>query len=132
MPIYLFQHPSSKEVIEIKQRISDRHEYIDEHGVMWNRIFTVPYTSVPNMTRIDATSEQEFMKKTQDFQGNMGDLFDASKDLSEKRKEIMGNDPVQQKFYKKYSKDRKGLKHTSDTSHLDSKYKPNSDGVIEI
>jgi len=132
MPTYLYQHPTTQEVVEVKQRISDTHEYVDGNGVVWNRVFTVPYTSIPNMTRIDATSEHEFMKKTQDFQGNIGDLIDASKDLSEKRKNELGSDPVQENFHKKYSKDRKGLKHTSDTSHLDSKYKPNSDGVIEI
>tara|TARA_R100000008_G_scaffold86708_1_gene81034 strand:+ start:211 stop:609 length:399 start_codon:yes stop_codon:yes gene_type:complete len=132
MPTYLYQHPETKEIIEVSQKISETHEYTDENGLLWNRVFTVPHASVPNMTRIDSSSEHDFMKKTQDFDGTIGDLMDASKDLSEKRKQERGHDHVQQKFFKKYSEDRQGLKHREDTSHLNSKYKPNSDGVIEI
>jgi len=132
MPFYLYQHPSSEKVIEIKQKISEPHEYIDDDGTKWNRVFTVPYASIPNMTLINAGSEEDFMKRTQNFDGTIGDLMDASKDLSEKRKQGTGVDKVQENFHKKYSEERNGLKHMGDKSHLDGKYSPNSDGVIEI
>ena len=102
MQFYLYQHPSTEEVIEIKQKISEAHEYVDGDGTKWNRIFTVPYASIPNMTRIDAGSEEDFMKRTQNFDGTIGDLMDASKDLSEKRKQGTGSDKVQENFHKKY------------------------------
>ena len=127
MPIYLFQNPETNEVLEVQQRISDTHEYIDDNGLKWSRVFTVPNASVPNMTRIDAGSEQDFMNKTQNTGGTLGDLFDLSKELSEKRKSQSGNnkDPIEQKFFKDYSKKRKGLKHQND--------KPsNSSGSIEV
>lgn len=132
MPTYIFQHPDNNEVLEISQRISDVHEYVDDNGVKWNRVFTVPHASFPNMTRIDAGSEQDFMKRTDGFDGTIGDLMDLSKDLSDKRKEGTGKDKIQQKFFKNYSKERHGLKHKEDTSHLNPKYSPNSDGVVEI
>lgn len=134
MPFYLFQHPSTQEVIEVKQKISDAHEYTDNEGVQWNRVFTIPYASVPNMTRVEAGSEQDFMKRTEGFDGTIGDLMDLSKDLSNKRIEERGDgtDNVKQKFFKDYSKDRNGLKHLDDKPAVDPKYKPNSDGVIEI
>jgi hypothetical protein len=132
MPTYIFQHPSTGTVKEISQRISDAHEYTDENGLQWNRVFTVPHASVPNMTRIDAGSERDFMNKTQGMEGTCGDLFDLSNELSEKRKSQSGNgdDPVKQQFFKDYSEERKGLKHLSDTT--EAKYTPDSDGVIEI
>lgn len=132
MPTYIFQHPLTGDTKEISQRISDPHEYTDEGGIQWNRVFTVPHASIPNMTRIDAGSEKDFMNKTQGMGGTCGDLFDLSQELSEKRKsqENDGKDPVKQQFFKDYSKERKGLKHRDDVSQ--SKYTPDSDGVIEI
>ena len=129
MPTYIYQHPDSGEVIEIHQRISDRHEYTDDSGVSWNRVFTVPHTRVPNMTRVEANSEEDFIRRTRESGGTMGDLFDLSKELSDKRKAQSndGKDPVEQKFFKDYSKKRKGMKHQNDTSGSN-----NSDGVIEI
>ena len=96
MPTYIYQHPDSGEVIEINQRISDQHEYTDESGGSWNRVFTVPHTRVPNMTRADANSEEDFIRRTRESGGTMGDLFDISKELSNKRKaqSKYGKDPV--------------------------------------
>ena len=129
MPTYIYQHPDSGEVIEINQRISDRHEYTDDSGVSWNRVFTVPHTRVPNMTRVEANSEEDFIRRTRESGGTMGDLFDLSKELSNKRKAQSndGKDHVEQKFFKDYSKKRKGMKHQNDASGSN-----NSDGVIEI
>ena len=127
MPIYIFQNPITQEVIEIQQRAKDEHKYTDENGLEWSRVFTVPNASVPNMTRIDAGSEKDFMAKTQGSGGTYGDLFDLSKELSEKRKSQSadGKDPVEQKFFKNYSNKRKGLKHQND--------KPSSSGgTLEV
>lgn len=134
MPTYIYQHPETNEVIEVSQKISEAHEYTDNQGVQWNRVFTVPHASVPNMTRIEAGSEHDFMRRTDGFDGTMGDLMDLSKDLSNKRIEERGDgtDNVKQQFFKDYSKKRNGLKHLDDKPTVDPKYKPNSDGVIEI
>ena len=42
MPTYLFIHPDSEETVEVFQKHDEPHIYVDEKGVEWNRIFTVP------------------------------------------------------------------------------------------
>ncbi len=130
MPFYLYQHPVTQQVVEVKQKISDTHEYTDEKGVKWNRVFTVPHASIPSLTRVQSGSEEDFIRKTRESGGTLGDMFDLSKELSDQRKNERGDgkDPVQEKFYKDYSKKRKGLKHLNDPSGKSS----NSDGVIEV
>ena len=117
MPTYIYQHPKTNEIVEVSQKISEAHEYTDSQGVQWNRVFTVPYASIPNMTRIEAGSEQDFMKRTEGFDGTMGDLMDLSKDLSNKRIEERGDgtDNVKQKFFK-------GIKLTVNNSIQSSKH----------
>ncbi len=38
-------------------------------------------------------------------------MWDASKEASEKRDKITGKDPTKEKYFKNYSKKRKGMKH---------------------
>ena len=46
------------------------------------------------------------------MKGSMGDMWDYSKELSEKRKEITGTvDPIRKKAEKNYSKKRKGMEY---------------------
>ena len=110
MPEYLYQHPKTEEVKSIIQSIHDKHEYIDEKGIQWNRVYTVPQMGID--TKMDAsTSSKEFAEKTKNKRGNLGDLFDQSKELSESRKKMYGKDPVKKKYWEDWSKKRKGKKH---------------------
>ena len=110
MPTYIFENPKTKETIEVFQRINETHEYTDKDGTKWNRVFTVPNTAVD--TEVDPFSSEDFVKKTSQGCGTMGELWDRSKEMSEKRIEKLGHDPIKNKYYKDYSKKRKGLKHT--------------------
>ena len=38
MPVYIFQHPQTEEIIEIIQKHDENHIYIDEFDVKWNRV----------------------------------------------------------------------------------------------
>ena len=58
MPIYLFQHPQTNEVIEIIQPMAQVHEYIDKHGVQWQRVFTKPTASIKDK-KIDLRSKKD-------------------------------------------------------------------------
>ena len=112
MPTYIFQHPDTEEYIEIFQNIEDKHVYIDEEGVNWNRIFTSPNLSTD--TKIDPFSQKAFLEKTTG-KGTIGDLMDRSAELSEKRAEQNGGiDPVKKQYFKEYSKKRGGKKHEKD------------------
>lgn len=39
MPAYTFQHPDTKEIIEVNQSMTDKHIYVDESGTQWNRVW---------------------------------------------------------------------------------------------
>ena len=71
-----------------------------------------PNTSID--TQIDPWSTKDFVDKTKNKGGTLGDLFDKSAELSRKRaSENGGVDPIKRKSEKTYSKDRKGLKRGS-------------------
>tara|TARA_Y100001963_G_scaffold154816_2_gene244443 strand:- start:64 stop:423 length:360 start_codon:yes stop_codon:yes gene_type:complete len=109
MPIYQFQHPNFPDrIVDIIQSMSEPHVYIDEEGVEWQRIWNSPNASID--TQNDG-SKEGFMRHTQNKKGGtIGDLWDASREASEKRKKEYGQDKVQQKFEKNYSKKRRGMK----------------------
>jgi len=110
MPEYLFENPETGELISVIQGINEKHIYSEE-GKEFARVFTVPTASIDSS--IDPFSSQHFSEKTKNMKGSMGDMWDYSKELSEKRKEITAGegDPVRKKAEKNYSKKRKGMKY---------------------
>ncbi len=84
-------------------------EFTDEDGTKWNREWAPP--QVNGQGSIDPWSNADFVNKTAG-KGTMGDLLDRSKELSDKRaQEAGGKDPVKEKYYKQYAKDRGGAPH---------------------
>lgn len=112
--IYIYQHPDSGEIREINQAMNDVHEFVDEFGVKWNRVFTIPNAAVDS--KIDPFSSRAFLDKTKQ-KGKVGDLIDRSKELSEKRKDKLGYDPVLKKEVDKYKK-QFNIKHPSEIKKL--------------
>lgn len=109
MPLYIYQNPKTQEVKEIVQSVHDKHEY-SENGIKWNRVFTVPQVGIDS--KLDASStEKDFVEKTKNKKGKVGDLWDRSRELSEKREKLYGKDPVKEKYFKDWSSKRKGKKH---------------------
>jgi len=112
MPIYLYQHPESKETIEVFQGMNDTHEYIDADDLKWNRVFTSPNAFVD--LESDPFNNTQFIEKTANA-GTMGEMWDRSAEMSSKRADANnGVDPLKKDYYKKYSEDRAGAKHLSD------------------
>ena len=107
MPYYLFSHPETQEVQEIFFHMNDEKIYIDENGVKWNREFVVPQASID--ANIDPYSKRAFMEKTNKA-GTFGEMFDLSKELSEKRGGKK-NDPLKKDFQKEW-KQKRNLGHT--------------------
>ena len=113
MPIYVFQHPTTREYKEVVQGINSKHIYIDEYGVHWERVFTSPQLNTEGS--LDANcSEKQFLAFTKNKKDKIGDLWDRSRELSEKRKKIYGQDPIKKEYYRNWSKARKGKKHPKD------------------
>jgi len=113
MPIYLFKNPKTEELIEVVQKMKDEHRYVDENGLEWDRVFVNPNASIDS--KLDGSMES-FMKYTENKNGTMGDLWDASEECSAKRKKQLGQDGVEQQHFKQYSKKRRGMKHHRDES----------------
>jgi len=111
MPIYLFQHPESGEQVEVLLGMNEDKFYIDGDGIEWQRVFLAPNATID--AELDPFSSRSFIDKT-NSKGSMGDLMERSKEMSEKRKDKLGFDPVQKKYFEEYSKKRRGIKHTLD------------------
>jgi hypothetical protein len=112
MPLYLFQHPKTEEIKEIFQGMNDLHEY-SENGTKWLRIFTKPTASID--TKINPNSANDFVNHTKNKNYSIGDMWDISSELSDKRAKVSGQDPVKQKVIDDYEKKTKKL-HPSKTS----------------
>lgn len=110
--IYQYEHPETGEVIDVSQGMNDEHVYFDEHGVQWNRVFNSPQVACKD--KINPYDHKEFVHMTKNKRGTIGDIMDASAELSERRKhENNGKDPVQQKHFDNYYK-QNGVAHLSD------------------
>lgn len=116
MPFYTYINPDTEEVIDVAQSINENHVYIDKNGLEWRRVFTVPEVNTHGTLKAD-TTEKQFSEYTRNQKGSMGDLYDRSAELSEKRKKIYGKDPVKKKYFNDWSKKRKGKVHPK--SHLE-------------
>jgi predicted nucleic acid-binding Zn ribbon protein len=113
MPIYLYEHIESGEIVEVLQGMNDLHEYHGEDGSekgAYRRVYTSPAMSMD--TSVDPFDKESFKKSTLNKNDTFGDLFARSKEASNRRAEKCGGvDPVKEKFYKDYAKKRNGKEH---------------------
>lgn len=116
MPTYIYQHPNSKKVVEIIQSINDEHVFIDELGTKWNRVFTAPELNTQEKLNESSTSK-DFARLTSSQKGKLGDLWDRSAELSEKRKKVYGEDNLKKKYHENWSKKRRGKVHPNSHSN---------------
>jgi hypothetical protein len=102
MPFYSFEHPETGEIKEVLLSMDSLKIYIDENNVKWNRLYSLP--QLGRDTKIDPFSKRAFLEKTNKA-GTFGELFDLSKEMSEKRGGKQ-NDPVKKKFSEEWKKKR--------------------------
>ena len=109
MPIYVYKHPDEEEFREVLQGMNDEHVY-EEEDVEWKRVFLSPNASIDNS--IDPFNNQQFIDATYKKKVTVGNMMDLSAELSSKRAEKAGGiDPVKEKFYRNYAKERGGAEH---------------------
>ena len=107
MPIYLFENPKTGETVEVIQGMKDRHTFIDDQGVEWVRVFSVPNATID--TQVDPFSPKSFKASTDGKNMTVGNLWDKSKEMSEKRAQKLGTkDPVKEKYESGAREARKG------------------------
>jgi len=120
MPLYAYRHPDTGEEKDVLQGMNDEHIYIDEFGTQWKRVFNVPHASINS--KIDPFNQSQFAESTGSKKGTMGDMFDYSAEMSQRRAEKAGGvDPVKQKYLDDYSKRTNGKKHHSQSKTYESK-----------
>lgn len=109
MPLYTFLNEQTGEIRDILQGMNDNHSF-QEDGVAWKRIYSVPQMSID--TKIDPHSSKDFVRAT-NKKGTMGDIMDLSAELSDKRAQKEGSDPIKQKHFQDYEK-KNNKKHLLD------------------
>ena len=66
MPIYTFQNPETGKTIDIRQRMTEKHEYTDENGLKWTRVFevvNVGFDTSPNIFSSTSFADSTSNKK---------------------------------------------------------------------
>ncbi len=108
MPLYTYSNPITGKTVEVYQGMTENHEYF-ENGIKFDRVFVAPNASID--TKIDPFDRKQFIEKTSNKRGTMGDLYDRSAELSEARAQKIGSkDPVKEKFFEDY-KAKRGIDH---------------------
>jgi len=58
MPVYTYQNPHTGQTIDVSQSMIEEHEYTDQNGLKWNRVFSNPTASVKDKS-IDLRSGKD-------------------------------------------------------------------------
>lgn len=115
MPLYPFIQPDTGETQDIYFTMSEAPKIgttVEFEGQMWKRELTTSQLAVAGLKPIDPFSAKQFVNKTGQMKnGTMGNLWDASKELSEKRAAKEGKDPVKEQYYRDYRTQRRGTPH---------------------
>lgn len=85
-------------------------EIADDQGIVWRRVFTSPNAAISITS--DPYSSRDFKARTDNKNLTLGNLFDMSKEASDKRASKEGKDPIREKYLADYSKARKGYEHS--------------------
>lgn len=119
MPLYLFKHPDREEYEEVFFHM-DEDKVFEKEGLLWQRVYHSP--NLNTEAPINPWDNNDFVNKTKNKKGTIGDMMDASAELSAKRADQNGGvDPVKQKYFKDYAKKRNGTKHHLDKKTIDTK-----------
>ena len=102
MPIYEYEHPKTKKVIEVIQGMNDKHIFVDDQGTEWHRIWSSPNAAIDS--DIDPFSKSDFLKATAKKGMTAGDMMDLSEKLSKKRERSRGIDPIKNDTVTAYEK----------------------------
>lgn len=111
MGLYLYAHPKTKKVVEVVQSMNDVHEFIDEKGVKYDRVWVNPQVAFDSsFVNVDPYDSKSFVKKTSKGGDTIDSLWSRSQELHEKRGGA-GKDEIKEAYYADYAKKRSGQKH---------------------
>jgi len=135
MPLYAFESSKgdTQEVFFTMREAPQLGAFIDIDGKAWKRIPTPSQLTTNGIKPIDPHSQKAFRDKTGAMKGcSLGQIWDYSKEQSERRREKEGSDHVQQKYFDDYAKNNpkkrrhlaeKKQKHAEAVKDLNAKLK---------
>lgn len=114
MPIHQFIHEESGETIDEYVPASapaEQHSRQIRDGKVFKRVYAAPMSAIDS--RIEEGSKEEFARITNKKGIKTKDMWELSEEMSKRRAEKNGVDPVKQKFYREFEKEH-GVKHTGE------------------
>ena len=114
MPQYTYINDETGESIDIFQGMNDKHQYVDDSGFEWRRVFHKPNASIDSISNTNPFDTRAYVEKTGKMNGSMGDLWSISEEASRRRSEKTGGeDPIKRDYFNNYEKANK-VKHFHD------------------
>lgn len=116
MPLYSFLNPETEETQDVFYTMKEAPSlgaYVEIDGERWKRVATTSQLAMAGLKPIDPHSAKQFVEKTGKMKGSLGDLWDTSRELSEKRAAKDGKDGVKESYYREYSRKRRSTPHLS-------------------
>lgn len=93
--------------------MTEPHVY-SRDGVEWKRVWQVPQAIVKSVSNMNPFNTREHVDKTGQMKGSVGDLWDISREMSERREQKLGHeDPVKREYFRDYEK-KNNTKHFAD------------------
>lgn len=117
MPQYTFKNLDTGETQDFfysMKEVPSSDTIVIANGQRWKRVFVCPQLNTAGMKPLDPFSEKAFREKTGAMKGTVGDLWDTAKEMSEKRAEKLGEDPIRKKYFENYKKRKRGVPHTAE------------------
>lgn len=127
MPIYIFRHSKTGEYREVVMSIHDKKVFNGDNGDqigLWDREFINPYISTSSsLSKADPNDPAAFSRAVEGKNGTLGEMMDASAEMSLRRAEKNGGiDPVKKKnqdeYKEKVGKDSLSAKHDKGVENL--------------
>ncbi len=105
MPLYTFScGKKSQDIFYNSKDVPSIGSEIIIDGKTWVRVATIPNYAIDEISKINPFDEKDFIKRTANHKGNMGELFDLSQQLSDQREEIAGKDNIGLKYQEEKAK----------------------------
>lgn len=113
MPVHSFTHEATGETIDVYVAASaptSEHQQQIRDGKTYRRVYSAPLAAT-DMGLGDCT-QQDFRRKTGDSKRGLkvGDAWEISAEMSERRAQKEGRDPVREAFYQRHEQ-QNGKKH---------------------
>lgn len=126
MPEYLFYNEKTQEHRFVFFKMNDEKIYNGEDCSevgLWSRRWTKPNASVDSIANVNPFDMKKMVAKTGAMKGTVGDLWNVSKEASEKRSEKLGHeDPVKRKYLDNYAKEHQTRHYYDKPSRIENKH----------